>query len=144
MTRSVTVLDSFRAAVEAHDLPAILATLDQDIKFRSPVVVKPYHGKEQVAAFLRILLGVFEDFHYTGEMVGPARYGSADAAGGPRTQALIFSTRVMDKEIQGLDLITYNEAGLVTDLTVMVRPLSGAVTLARVVARHMSEAAISA
>ncbi|MCP9950358.1 hypothetical protein LUX33_19425 [Actinomadura madurae] len=58
---------------------------------------------------------------------------------GPPAQALIFSARVMGKAVQGLDLIRFGDTGLVTGLTVMVRPLPAAMTLARVVGKRMED-----
>ncbi|MFB4296174.1 nuclear transport factor 2 family protein [Actinomadura sp. NTSP31] len=132
----MTVPGTFRAAVEAKDLAAITRSLDPGIEFLSPVMVKPYHGRDPVAALLGVLLEVFEDFRYTDELVGP------EGAGGPArppSQALVFSARVMGKAVQGLDLLRFGETGLVTGLTVMVRPLPAAMTLARAVGRRMEE-----
>ena len=45
----------FRAAIEAGDDDAALATLSPGIVFRSPAVYKPYEGRDAVAALLRIV-----------------------------------------------------------------------------------------
>ncbi|MFI0357517.1 nuclear transport factor 2 family protein [Actinomadura sp. 9N407] len=159
----MTAPGTFRAAVEAKDLDAITRTLDPAIEFRSPVMVKPYQGREAVTDLLRVLLETFEDFHYTHDLAGSALSDRAhpntahpntahpntahlDAApidGAPidaaQAQALVFNARVMGKAVQGVDLITFNDSGLVVDLTVMVRPLPAAMTLARAVGRRMEE-----
>jgi SnoaL-like domain len=140
----VTVFESFRTAVETQDLAAMTSTLDPDIEFSSPVMVKPYRGKDRVAAFLGVLLEVFEEFHYTGELIGPASYGTLDQSDGPPTQALVFNARVMGKEIHGLDLLTFNDADLIANLTVMVRPLPAAMTLARVVGKRTKDIVVLA
>ncbi|SFN90103.1 MULTISPECIES: nuclear transport factor 2 family protein [Actinomadura] len=129
----MTVPGTFRTAVEAKDLAAITGALDPGIEFHSPVMVKPYLGRDAVAALLGVLLEVFEDFRYTDELVRPAN------GTGPPAQALIFSARVMGKAVQGLDLIRFGDTGLVTGLTVMVRPLPAAMTLARVVGKRMED-----
>ncbi|MGI5204249.1 nuclear transport factor 2 family protein [Spirillospora sp. CA-108201] len=133
----MTVPGTFRSAVEAKDLAAITGALDPGIEFRSPVMVKPYLGRDAVAALLGVLLEVFEDFHYTDELVGVPLGGTNGA--GPPAQALIFSARVLGKDVQGLDLLRFGDTGLVTGLTVMVRPLPAAMTLARVVGRRMED-----
>lgn len=134
---------AFRSAVEAKDLSAITRTLDSAIEFHSPVMVKPYRGRDSVTTLLRVLLQTFEDFHYTDELLDSAHSGAAPVDGAP-TRALIFNARVMGKTVQGLDLIEFNDAGLVSRLTVMVRPLPAAMTLARVVGKRMDELAASA
>ncbi|WP_433467122.1 nuclear transport factor 2 family protein [Spirillospora sp. CA-128828] len=134
----MTVPGTFRSAVEAKDLAAITGALDPGIEFHSPVMVKPYLGRDAVAALLGVLLEVFEDFRYTDELAGVPSNGTNGA--GPPAQALIFSARVLGKAVQGLDLLRFGESGLVTGLTVMVRPLPAAMTLARVVGRRMEDA----
>jgi len=136
-----TIPGTFRTAVESKDLSAITSTLDPAIEFHSPVVVRPYQGRDAVAALIRVLLEVFEDFHYTDELVSSAHDDLSDQLCSPPTQALIFKARVMDKSVQGLDLIRFNDAGLVSGLTVMIRPLPAAMTLARLVGRRMEERA---
>ncbi|MFA1545270.1 nuclear transport factor 2 family protein [Actinomadura chokoriensis] len=132
----MTVPGTFRSAVEAKDLAAVTRALDPGIEFRSPVMVKPYIGLDTVTALLAVLFEVFEDFRYTDDLVSRVPNGA-----GPPTQALIFDARVMGKAVQGLDLLSFGGTGLVTGLTVMVRPLPAAMTLARVVGRRMEEAA---
>ncbi|MFJ8716396.1 nuclear transport factor 2 family protein [Streptomyces violaceus] len=111
---------AFREAVEALDLDAAEALLAPDVVFTSPVVFKPYAGKAVTAAILRAVSGVFEDFIYVREI--------NDADG--RDHALVFTARVGDREINGCDFIHVDDNGLIDELTVMVRPLSGAQALA--------------
>ena len=110
---------AFRAAVEAHDLDAVEALLADDVVFTSPVVFKPYRGRAVTAAILRAVERVFEDFRY--ERV----IGEADG----RDHALLFTARVGDREISGCDFLHLDASGHIDELTVMVRPLSGAQAL---------------
>lgn len=109
---------SFRARVEAGDFAGLADLLADDVVFVSPIAHKPYAGKAITAAILRGVGRVFTDFRYLREYRTP---------GG---QALMFETKVGDKTITGCDFLTYNAAGLVSELMVMVRPLSGANALA--------------
>jgi len=43
----------------------------------------------------------------------------------------VFKARVGDKQLQGWDYLRLDDEGLVTELTVMVRPLSGLMALAQ-------------
>ncbi|MEW2288125.1 nuclear transport factor 2 family protein [Streptomyces sp. NPDC047841] len=110
---------AFREAVEAGDLDAVEALLAEDVVFTSPVAFKPYPGKAITAAVLRAVFQVFEDFRYVREIGGPAGLD----------HALVFQARVGDRELTGCDFLHVNEDGLIDDLTVMVRPLSGAQAL---------------
>jgi hypothetical protein len=127
--------------VEAKDLYAITRALDPAVEFHSPVMVRPYRGRDSVMRLLRVLLEIFEDFHYTHELVStsPSRNG-----GDPPARALVFSARAGGKAVQGMDLLSFGNTGLVTGLTVMVRPLPAAMTLARLVGRRMEEPEASA
>ncbi|MFF9134493.1 nuclear transport factor 2 family protein [Streptomyces sp. NPDC014806] len=111
---------AFREAVEAGDLDAVEALLADDVVFTSPVVFKPYPGKAITAAILRGVAEVFEDFRYVRAL---------DGADG-RDHALVFAARVGDRELTGCDFIHVDDDGLIDELTVMVRPLSGAQALA--------------
>ena len=113
-------MNPFRAAVEAHDLDRAVALLDDDVVFRSPVVFKPYHGRDEVAVLLGAVSRVFEDFRYEREI------GAPDAA----DHALVFKARVGDREIEGCDFLHTGDNGLIDEFFVMVRPLSGALALA--------------
>jgi hypothetical protein len=113
-------VNAFRAAVEARDLDAMREALHPDVVFRSPAVFTPYEGRDTVMKLLSTVIEVFEDFAYTDELSG-------DAA----THALIFRATVADKQVEGLDHLTLDADGLVTQLVVMVRPLSGLIALAQ-------------
>jgi len=110
---------AFRKAVEAQDMDAVEALLAKDVVFTSPVVFKPYPGKAITAAILHGVARVFEDFRYVREIGDPDGSDSA----------LMFAARVGDRELTGCDFIHVNEEGLIDELTVMVRPLSGAQAL---------------
>ncbi len=110
----------FRRAVEAQDLEAAIALLADDVVFRSPIVFKPYHGRDAVGVLLSAVSRVFEDFTYTREI------GESDGA----DHALVFEARVGDRRVEGCDFVHTNQRGQIDELVVMVRPLSGALALA--------------
>jgi SnoaL-like domain len=110
----------FRAAIEAGDFERVVGLLAEDVVFRSPIVFKPYWGREQTAILLRAVSRVFEDFRYIREI------GESDA----HDHALVFQARVGDRQIEGCDFLHTNEEGLIDEFVVMVRPLSGALALA--------------
>jgi hypothetical protein len=110
----------FRQAVEARDMAAVEALLAENVVFTSPVAYRPYAGKALTAAILRGVARVFEDFRYVREITSPDG----------RDHALVFRAKVNGKEVQGCDFLHLDDDGLIDDLTVMVRPLSGATALA--------------
>jgi hypothetical protein len=130
----LSAADRLRAAVEARDLDAAVATLAPDVVFRSPIVHKPYHGREAVRALLEGVLAVFEDFRYERAI------GAADA----RDHALVFAARVGDRDLEGCDFLHENEDGLIDEFVVMVRPLTGALALADGMREHFEAGGVPA
>jgi hypothetical protein len=119
---------SFRAAVERQDVEAVRELLSPDIVFHSPVTFHPFVGRDTVMALLTLVSQTFEDFRYTDEL-------TVDGA-----HALIFRASVAGKELEGIDLLRVDEAGLIDDFTVMLRPLSGLIPFAQA----MGEKAVAA
>ncbi|MFC4469525.1 nuclear transport factor 2 family protein [Streptomyces xiangluensis] len=117
-------MNPFRKAVEDGDHEAVVALLAEDVVFTSPVVFKPYAGKAITAAILGGVQRVFEDLRYVREIANPDG----------RDLALVFEARVGDRQIQGCDLLHFDEDGRIDELTVMVRPLSGARALQQAMA----------
>ncbi len=58
----MTAAGTFRTAVEAKDLAAVTRALDPGIECRSPVMVRPYRGRDAVTALIAVLFEVLEDF----------------------------------------------------------------------------------
>jgi ketosteroid isomerase-like protein len=110
--------DAFRAAAEAKDFGAAENLLAADVTFRSPVVFKPYEGRDQVQLILSAVVQVFEDFRYIEQVE------TGDVA------VLQFETRVGDMQLRGVDILKFGDDGTITELTVMVRPMSGMHALA--------------
>ncbi len=118
-------MKAFREAIEAAlagsgDFDAVERLLADDVVFTSPVAFKPYPGRAITAAILRGVGRVFTDFRYQREIVEGSQ------------SALIFEATIGDTgvAVQGCDFITTNDDGLISEFTVMVRPLKGAQALA--------------
>ncbi|KUH93340.1 nuclear transport factor 2 family protein [Mycobacterium sp. IS-3022] len=122
------MVHEFRRAVEAADLDAVMALCRDDVVFRSPVVFTPYEGRDALRQILAAVMEVFDDFRYVREI------GAADA----RDHALVFRAKVGDKEIEGCDFIQVDEHGAISELTVMVRPLSATLTLAEMMKARLT------
>jgi hypothetical protein len=130
MFKEVKSMHPFGAALQARDVELALALLADDVVFRSPVVFERYHGREAVAMLLTAVSRVFEDFRYEHEI------GTSQG----REHALVFSARIGNRELDGCDLLHIDEHGLIDDLCVMVRPLSGALALAEAMKAELEAA----
>jgi SnoaL-like protein len=111
---------AFREAVESWDIDKVVSLMTEDVTFRSPVVHKPYEGRDAVAVILHAVSRVFADFRYHREI------GADDAP----DHALVFRARVGDREVEGCDFLHVNEAGQIDEFFVMIRPLSGVLAVA--------------
>jgi hypothetical protein len=124
--------DPFKAAAESADAEAMASALAADVVFRSPVVFRPYQGHAVVSTILvEAAFKVLEDFRYTD------RFEAALSA------VLVFEARVSDRDVQGVDLLRFNGEGQVSELTVIVRPMSGLVALAEAMGREFERLGIT-
>ncbi len=90
-----------------HDL------LDADVVFHSPVLHRPVEGRELVTLYLAGAMQVLGDrFRYVRQLE------SGDHA------VLEFESVIDGLIVNGVDMITFDEAGRITDFKVMLRPLS--------------------
>ena len=128
--RPVSSAAGFRGAVEARDIDAVSELLAEDIVFHSPATFHPFVGRETVMGLLSIVADTFEDFRYTDEF-------ETDGA-----HALIFRAAIGGREIEGLDLMRFDEEGLIADFTVMLRPISGLVPFAQAVGEKVAQAGL--
>ena len=99
--------------MQSYDHQELRDMLADDVVFHSPVVHTPQRGKEITFQYLasaeKVLGG--EDFVYVRE------FDLGDRA------VLEFETKIDGIYIDGIDMISWNEAGQITDFKVMVRPL---------------------
>jgi SnoaL-like domain len=119
--------DAFKAAAELKDFGRADELFAADAIFRSPAVFKPYEGREAIKMVLGAVVQVFEDFRYLEQVE------TGDAA------VLVFEARVGDRTLQGVDVLKFADDGRITELTVMIRPMTGLQALAERM-REMLEA----
>ncbi|MFD4034567.1 nuclear transport factor 2 family protein [Streptomyces sp. NPDC058637] len=114
--------ERFRAAVEKRDLAALDGLFTEDVRLFSPVKFTPFEGRPMVLGLFGVLVRTFEDFRYIGHFEGEALTVAEDATA--PAEILMFKASVNGKEIHGIDLLQFDEAGLIKEFTVMVRPMS--------------------
>jgi len=117
---AAATLTKWHDMVVAKDLSSLPTLLATDAKFRSPAVFKPYVGAPVVSLILNTVLQVFKEFTYH------RQFATADGL----NVVLEFTAIVEGKEIHGIDMIRFNEAGQITDFEVMIRPMSALQALA--------------
>ncbi|CAN7432635.1 nuclear transport factor 2 family protein [Acidovorax sp. LjRoot66] len=108
-------LDTWHHMVASRDLSNLLSIVHPDAVFRSPMANTAYTSAPALMLALSTVIQVFEDFTYHRQL----------ATDDGLNIVLEFSARVGDKQLKGIDLVRFNEAGQITEFEVMVRPLSG-------------------
>ena len=117
---------SFKHAVEARDPDALEACFTKGAVLNSPVRSKPFEGREAVMTVLSTAMEVFEELTYT------------DVLAGDDTAALFFKASVGGREVDGADHLRFGSDGLISVLTVMIRPLSSLNAVAEHMGRHLA------
>ena len=107
------------------NFPGGLATLlADDIIFYSPVVFTPQEGKELAKLYLMAAGNTFggDDAKKNGDIEDSSfRYTKEVLSG---NQAILeFETKIEGKYVNGVDIISFNEDGKISEFKVMIRPL---------------------
>lgn len=103
-------LQTFKEVVTKGDEAALLPLFAEDIRFLPPTYWKTWTGRAAVAAVLGHVGRIFTDFEYRRIM------------GDGKDWALEFQCKIGALDAVGVDLVTLNDAGLVQDFEVVMRP----------------------
>ena len=95
-----------------REMDRLEEVLAENCVFMSPVVHTPQKGRELTRAYLTAAFGVFNDsFCYVKEVVTPQH------------AVLEFVCDLDGIVINGVDIMTFDDAGKIVEFKVMVRPL---------------------
>ncbi|NVE95406.1 nuclear transport factor 2 family protein [Altererythrobacter lutimaris] len=107
-------LANWHRVIEAGSKPEDLAEIiAEDAVFHSPVVHTPQVGRAITVAYLAAAGQTLDNdtFHYEREIVDG------------NNLVLEFKTEMEGIQVNGIDMITFDEDGTIKDFKVMVRPL---------------------
>ena len=112
---SSPALDTWHRLVRTGDAAGLRDLVAEDSVFHSPVVHAAQHGRKITVTYLSAAFQVFFNptFHYVREIAGP------------NDAMLEFETEIDGILVNGVDIITWNDANQITSFKVMVRPLKG-------------------
>ena len=108
-------ISKWHDVVRNQDNNLLKSILADNIIFYSPVVFTPQKGRDLTFLYLMAAAQVFNNksFTYTKEIINENH------------ATLEFELIINGIEINGIDLITWNEAGLIVEFKVFIRPLQG-------------------
>ena len=105
-------LHAWHQFVASQDTDLLKSILAEDCVFLSPVVHSPQHGRDITLMYLTGAMHVLQDgFRYQKEVVDG------------RHAVLEFVCKIDGLEINGVDIISFDEAGQICEFKVMLRPL---------------------
>lgn len=107
-------LAKWHAAIAGGSSPAALAAIiREDAVFHSPVVHTPQEGRVIVVAYLAA----------AGQTLGNDSFTYRREVVDGETAVLEFTTELDGIHVNGIDMITFDDDGMIKDFKVMVRPL---------------------
>ena len=109
--RPTVSVHPYRRAWETRDLSQWEEALAEDVVLHSPVISRPFMGRDAALELFDVLFDVLDAFQITHELANGeshAFFWRADANG---------------RNIQGTDLIRHDAQGKICEVTVMIRPL---------------------
>lgn len=106
------VIQRWIHTVEGDGDARIEDLLAEDAVFYSPAVFTAQEGRDKTAMYLRAAAKLFggNDFRYVGQWLGE------------RSAVLEFVADIDGTHVNGIDMITWNDDGLITEFKVMLRP----------------------
>jgi len=128
MTQATTeqFLKTWHQMVDNRDLTLLDQLIAEDTTLLSPIFHSAKPGKPLMMLVLSTVIEIFEDFHYTGEWVQGNEL------------ILEFKAHIGDKHLKGIDRITLNDAGQMTELEVLVRPLNTLIVFAEEMRKRLA------
>ncbi len=112
--------------MKSNDMDKLDELLSEDVVFYSPVVYTPQKGKDITKMYLMAAGGVFgegtkEEFSDSNKNQSNFKYIKEII--GEKSALLEFESEMEGIYINGVDLISWNEEGKITEFKVIVRPL---------------------
>lgn len=112
MTQAKDLIHKWHEVINSDDMNALDNIIAEEAVFSSPVVFTPMEGKEITMMYLHAAGQSFnmEKFKYTKEIHDGMN------------SVLEFETYIEDISVNGVDMIEWNQDGMISNFKVMIRP----------------------
>ena len=117
-------LDKWHAHLRGELDGGLDEILADDVTFYSPIVFTPIEGKDMAKLYLSAAGNTFSEGDTSktpGKEDSNFRYSKEVMSGD--TIVLEFETTIDGKYVNGVDIMTWNDQGQITEFKVMIRPL---------------------
>ena len=113
-----TTTRAVMAAMRDRDFETFGRAIAPDVVLHSPITGRfTFEGRDAVLGLIRQVREAFEDFRPL------TTFGEGD------TRAVMFEARVHGEPLQGLDVLTFDAEGRISEFRVFMRPLPSVTTL---------------
>ena len=112
MTQAKDLIHKWHEVINSDDMNALDNIIAEEAVFSSPVVFTPMEGREITMMYLHAAGQSFnmEKFRYTKEIHDGMN------------SVLEFETYIDDISVNGVDMIEWNQDGMISNFKVMIRP----------------------
>jgi SnoaL-like domain len=117
-----------REAMVARDIDMLERSLADDVVLHSPIFSVPFEGKADSVRLFAALYAVLGEMTYL-----------LDEPGDPAV--FVWRTDVNGEPLEGVDLVSYDDEGLVKEVTVFMRPLRGIAAFADATGPKLADSA---
>ena len=117
----------YSQALAGFEPKAITASLSDDVTILVAVHDQPLQGKDTAAFLFEVLTQELTPFRLTGEILEANQ------------SVVLFETSLRGEHADGLNVVTFEPGGLVSELTVFFRPLAALQLIADVIGGHMAQ-----
>lgn len=106
------MISNWHESINKRDASKLGSMLSDNTVLHSPVIHTPIQGKKMVSMYLQAAFHTFltDDFRYVKEFVNG------------QTAVLEFQLTLNGIEVNGIDMITWNDDQQITEFKVMIRP----------------------
>lgn len=121
----MTFIETFQTAYDAKDAGQFLPLMADDIVFHTSAAGRPVVAQAGALQILKMLLEVYEDGVFVAEYVNSTGV------------VLHSSGTIGGKRADGIQILTVDDSGLITEFRDFVRPLSALMALSEAAGRYL-------
>ena len=122
----MSAVEKWYEVMKSNDMNKLDELLAEDVVFYSPVVYTPQKGKDITKMYLMAAGGVFGEEtkdEVTDSNNSQSKFKYIKEIIGEKPALLEFETEMNGIYVNGVDVISWNEEGKITEFKVIVRPL---------------------
>ena len=112
MTQAKDLIHKWHEVINSDDMNALDNIIAEEAVFSSPVVFTPMEGKEITMMYL----------HEAGQSFNMEKFRYTKEIHDGMNSVLEFETYIDDISVNGVDMIEWNQDGMISNFKVMIRP----------------------